>query len=171
VINAVIVGKVKARMQDALHAVTIRQEITRRTKNGTDKKRNIHINGGFMKGLIDIEAVNEKVKEIEEKKAAIREAAECGQKALDEQKVKPIKRLSIGKTAVKPLVFSDGSYTKAYHFEPKGIELTRRVSQYSKAYRSETIEFSREELIGVAACIIKAFGPIPQELIDSVQVE
>jgi hypothetical protein len=47
VINAVIVGKVKARMQDALHAVTIRQEITRRTKNGTDKKRNRHINGGF----------------------------------------------------------------------------------------------------------------------------
>jgi hypothetical protein len=120
-----------------------------------------------MKGLIDIEAVNEKVKEIEAKKAAIREAAECGQKALDEQKVKPIKRLSIGKTAVKPLVFSDGSYTKAYHFEPMGIELKRHVSQYS----SETIEFSREELIGVAACIIKAFGPIPQELIDSVQVE
>ena len=118
-----------------------------------------------MKGLIDIEAVNEKVKEIEAKKAAIREAAECGQKALDEQKVKPIKRLSIGKTAVKPLVFSDGSYTKAYHFEPKGIKLTRSVCS------PETIEFSREELLGVAACIIKAFGPISQELIDSVIVE
>ena len=115
-----------------------------------------------MKGLIDIEAVNERVKEIEVKKAAIREAAECGQKALDEKKVKPIKRLSIGKTAVKPLVFSNGSYTKAYHFEPMGEELTRPVSQYS----SETIAFSREELIGVAACIIKAFGPISQELID-----
>ena len=118
-----------------------------------------------MKGLIDIEAVNKKVKEIEAKKAAIREAAECGQKALDEQKVKPIKRLLIGKTAVKPLLFSDGSYRKAYHFEPKVIKLTRSVCA------PETIEFSREELIGVAACIIKAFGQIPQELIDSVQVE
>jgi hypothetical protein len=127
-----------------------------------------------MKGLIDIEAVNEKVKEIEAKKAAIREAAECGQKALGEQKVKPIKRLSIGKTAIKPLVFSDGSYTMAFHFEPMGIELTRTVSMtsgYVSHYSPETIEFSREELIGVAACIIKAFGPISQELIDSVIVE
>lgn len=120
-----------------------------------------------MKDLFDIEAVNEKVKEIEAKKAADWEAAECGQKALGEQKVKPIKRLSIGKTAIKPLVFSDGSYTMAFHFEPMGIELKRHVSQYL----SETIAFSREELVGVAACIIKAFGQIPQELIDSVMVE
>lgn len=120
-----------------------------------------------MKGLIDIEAVNKKVEEIEAKKAAIREAAECGQKALDEKKVKPIKRLSIGKTAVKPLVFSNGSYTEGYRFEPMGIEVKRYFTQYS----SETIAFSREELIGVAACIIKAFGPISQELIDSVIVE
>ena len=97
-INAVIVGKVKARMQDALRAVTIRQEITRRTKNGTNKKRNRHINGGFMKGLIDIEAHNNKVAE-----------TEAAKKLLGAGKCKKIKQIKIKKTIVEPYYNNDGS--------------------------------------------------------------
>ena len=85
-------------MQDALHAVTIRQEITRRTKNGTNKKRNRHINGGFMKGLIDIEAHNKKVAEIE-----------AAKKLLDAGKCKKIKQIKIKKTIVEPYYNNDGS--------------------------------------------------------------
>jgi len=119
-----------------------------------------------MKGLIDIEAVNEKVKEIEGKKAAIREAAECGQKALDEQKPVIIKAIRSSRNSIIPITFSDNSLTGSFVVEIGGLKL-----QQQGRYSMENYYVGIENMQRFAACIIKAFGQIPQELIDSVVVE
>lgn len=119
-----------------------------------------------MKGLIDIEAVNEKVKEIEAKKAAIREAAECGQKALDAKKPVIIKAIRSSRNSIIPITSSDNSLTGLFVVEIGGLKL-----QQQGRYSIENYYVGIENMQRFAACIIKAFGPISQELIDSVMVE
>jgi len=119
-----------------------------------------------MKGLIDIEAVNEKVKEIEAKKAAIREAAECGQKVLDAKKPVIIKAIRSSRNSIIPITSSDNSLTGLFVVEIGGLKL-----QQQGRYSIENYYVGIENMQRFAACIIKAFGPIPQELIDSVVVE
>ena len=117
--------------------------------------------------IIDFEKVNSQVEAIEEKKRAIEEAAKCGIKALDSQKPKAIKSLSIGKTKVVPIVYGNGSYSNEIQIFPSGVDIRRPISQYSDV----TVSFDKDDLLSLAACIIKAFGPIHQDLIDKVEVE
>jgi len=119
-----------------------------------------------MKGLIDIESVNKKVKEIEQQKAAIREAAECGQKALDDKKPAIIKAIRSSRNSIIPITFSDNSLAGSFVVEIGGLKL-----QQQGRYSIENYCVGVENMQRFAACVIKAFGQIPQELIDSVVVE
>lgn len=95
--------------------------------------------------LIDIEAHNKKVAEIE-----------AAKKLLDAGKCKKIKQIKIEKTIVEPCYNNDGSISGTFRISP------RSWGSYQNIKISELQE--------IAACVLVAVG-IPQEMIDSVVVE
>jgi len=98
-----------------------------------------------MKGLIDIEAHNKKVAEIE-----------AAKKLLDAGKCKKIKQIKIKKTIVEPCYNNDGSISDTFRISPSSW--------------NDFLRIKISELQEIAACVFVAVG-IPQELIDSVMVE
>lgn len=119
-----------------------------------------------MSGIINIEEHNKVVETLDAKKAAIREAAELGEKALESNKPK-MPSFICGKIKMYPKIQSNKSvdgYKMSINDHNVRVEYPNSFGYYN--YYDDG-----KELKCIAACIIKAFGPIPQELIDSVEVK
>lgn len=119
-----------------------------------------------MSGIINIEEHNKKVENLNSKISAIKEGATLGVETLQNNKPEPIKKMSIGRNAIYPRHNDDKSYRPYSAIDING----RRFDEFAQ-YGRKDVDVLADDLIKFAACIIKAFGPIPQELIDSVEVK
>jgi hypothetical protein len=121
----------------------------------------------IMEALINIEETKRIVDQIEAQKAVVKSALEKTMKEMEEKKPKPIKRIGIGDTCVRPETYSTQEYTGGFKVHVCGLKIERMeiTGRYSEA------ELSEKDLKRLAACIIKAIGMPPQEMLDSVEVE
>jgi hypothetical protein len=119
-----------------------------------------------MSGIINIEEHNKKVENLNSKISAIKEGATLGVETLQNNKPEPIKKISIRDNAIYPTCNSDRSYQLSSTVDIAG----KRLDDFNRFGRRD-VEVCPDDLLKFAACIIKAFGPIPQELIDSVEVK
>lgn len=120
-----------------------------------------------MEALINIEETKRIVDQIEAQKAVVKSALKSTMKELEEKKPKPIKRIGIEDTCVLPETYSTQEYNGRFKVQVCGLKMERReiTGRYSEARLSE------KDLKRLAACIIKAVGMPPQEMLDSVEVE
>lgn len=104
-----------------------------------------------MKGLIDIEAVNKKVDEIEAAKNL----------------------LDAGKPFTPRNIYVSGENVGCSTALRIECDKSGKISNFLIGFNGCNWSGGRtpDQLKEIAACIVKAFGPIPQELIDSVVVE
>ncbi len=118
-----------------------------------------------MKPLINIEEHNKIVATLNDKKVAIREAAELGEKTLESNKPK-IPSFLCGNIKMLAIHNSDGSFS--------GFGMRLNDHEFRIEYPSSFgyFKFCQGETVlkSIAACVIKAFGPIPEEIINSVEV-
>jgi DNA-directed RNA polymerase specialized sigma54-like protein len=120
-----------------------------------------------MEALINIEETKRIVDQIEAQKAVVKSALESTIAELEGKKPKPIKRIGIEDTCVRPEIYSTQEYNGRFKVQVCGLKIERMEisGRYSEAGLSE------EDLKRLAACIIKAVGMPPQEMLDSVEVE
>lgn len=100
-----------------------------------------------MSGIINIEEHNKRIDEIESAKSILDKS---------KSKLPNLFRINCGARIV-------------FGYNPDGkISDTLRIHDHSN---DSGYQAHHRDLKGLAACIIKALGPIPQELIDSVEVK
>ena len=118
-----------------------------------------------MKPLINIEEHNKIVATLNDKKVAIREAAELAEKTLESNKPK-IPSFLCGDIKMLAIHNSDGS------FSGFGMRLNDHEFRIESPNSFGYFKFCEDETVlkSIAACVIKAFGPIPEEIINSVEV-
>jgi hypothetical protein len=86
---------------------------------------------------------------------------------MEGKKPKPIKRIGIEDTCVRPETYSTQEYNGIFKVKVCGLKILEKISQYSE----KEAGLSEKDLKRLAACIIKAVGMPPQEMLDSVEVE
>ena len=120
-----------------------------------------------MSGIINIEEHNKKVSTIDDKKRAIEEASKLAVDTLESNKPN-LPSLSCGDFELRVETINGGQW---YGF--KAYINGNQLSYYDNFRGSREWLFLRDvkKMQNISACIIKAFGPIPQELIDSVEVK
>lgn len=119
-----------------------------------------------MEELINIEETKLIVEKIEAQKAVVKSALERTIAEMEGKKPKPIKRIGIEDTCVRPETYFTQEYSGSFKVQVCGLKILN-----TRRYPEREAELSEKDLKRLAACIIKAVGMPPQEMLDSVEVE
>jgi hypothetical protein len=123
----------------------------------------------IMEALINIEETKKVVDQIEAQKAVVKSALESTIAELEGKKPKPIKRIGIEDTCVRPETYSTQEYSGSFKVQVCGLKILENTGRLRHLEREAGL--SEKDLKRLVACIIKAVGMPPQEMLDSVEVE